>query len=209
MSVITRVRAVPRSVVGAGLTLARLPVSAAARATNQQDNDQWPPTLAFEGFEAGVETVVGSLLRDDTLVARGRVRQAKVDQVRKAASLETVAEQKRQQADTALAERRETAAAQRKDAAQRAEQQKAQARKQAAARSQEADRKATTKAATAAKVRETQEQLLARQEREAKAEALAEEATALRAEKQALDAEETVVAIDDAIEASKATRDGA
>src|SRR4051812_2446418 len=109
MSVITKVRAVPRGVVGAGLGLARLPVTAAARASKQTGNEQWAPTLAFEGFEAGIETIVGSLLRDEALPSRGGVRQAKVAQLRKAAQPETVSARVREKADDELVPRREKA----------------------------------------------------------------------------------------------------
>jgi len=68
------------------------PPRASARLRGQQPNEQWPPALAFEGLEAGVETVLGSLLRDDVLVEQGRMRQAKVAQLRKAEQLETLAD---------------------------------------------------------------------------------------------------------------------
>src|SRR4051794_41855761 len=87
MSTLMNVRNLPRTVVKTYLSAARLPLNAVARANGQQDNEQWPPALAFEGFEASVETVLGSLLRDDTLLEAGRLRPAKVAQLRQGAPL--------------------------------------------------------------------------------------------------------------------------
>lgn len=206
MSVITRVRAVPRGVVDAGLGLARLPVTVVARASRQADNEQWPPTLAFEGFEAGVETVVGSLLRDETLTARGRVRQAKVAQIRKAAQLETVSDQLREQADEKLVARRQKADQQREQAERKADQREQQIVQEEAARDRQAQQKADAKASAAAKADQARREAVEREAREAKAAALAKESKALEAEKAALEADKTVDAIDDAIDVSKAVR---
>lgn len=206
MSVIAKVRAVPRGVVDASLGLARLPVTAVARVSRQTENDQWPPTLAFEGFEAGVETVVGSLLRDETLTARGRVRQAKVAQIRKAAQLETVSEQLRDQADEKLTVRREQADKKREQAERKAEQREQQIARDEAAREQQAAQKAAAKTAAAAKAEQAQREAVEREARDARAAALAKESQALSAEKAALEADKTVDALDDSIEVSKAVR---
>src|SRR5690242_8344978 len=100
------VQKLPRTVIKTYLSAARLPLSAVAKASGQQHNEKWPPTLAFEGLEASVETVLGSLLRDDNLIEAGRLRQAKVAQLRKAAQLEAVADSTRTQAREEFVERR-------------------------------------------------------------------------------------------------------
>jgi hypothetical protein len=206
MSTVTRIQVVPRTAVEAGLRLARLPLTVATRAARQQDNAEWPPTLAFEGFEAGVETVAGALLRDRALQTRGRLRQAKVAQVRKAVELETIADQAREQADATLEARREQAEQVRERAEETAERRERQVGQQAAARLTQAQQKAAKKKAAAARVKATQDEALTRQERVATAEALAKESEALAVTKQALDAEETVEVIDDSIEGTKAAR---
>lgn len=207
MNVMAKVQALPRTAVGVGLDLARLPVIVAARVSGQRDNEEWPPTVAFEGVEASVETVVGSLLRDGELVERGRVRQAKVAQLRKAARLETVAEQNREQADAALAAERKRAQAKRTDAARRGARRKQEVAQQGAAGKQAVDQQAARRAAAVNKAEQAQEQVLDRVERESTDRALAREADALRDTQQALDAADTVTAIDDAIEGNKAARD--
>jgi flagellar biosynthesis GTPase FlhF len=206
MSLINRTRALPRTVVGTGLGLARMPLTLAARAAGQKSNDKWAPTLAFEGFEAGVEGVVGSFLRDDVLVERGAVRRAKVAQLRRASELQTIAEQQREQADDEFQARREQADQQRAEAVQRADVQENVLQQQAAERERRVEQKAAEKAAANQRVVAAQRKTLAKQERAAKAESLTEEAQALAAEREALDAAETVDVIDDSIEGTKAAR---
>lgn len=197
---------IPRTVIGGYLSAARLPLNAVARVRGQQSNEQWAPTLAYEGFEAGVETVLGSLLRDETLVERGRLRQAKVAQLRKAAQLETIADTARAQSQEKFAERREQAEAKRKQAAQRAEQREAQVEREAQRRKEEAERKAAKKTAAARAVKSAQDKAIDRRERALTADALEQESQALKVQQEALDAAETVDVIEDSIEGTKADR---
>lgn len=206
-AIIGQARAVPRAMVGAGLGLARVPVAAAARATGQRDNIAWAPGLVFEGLEANVETLVGSLLRDDTLVSRGRLRQAKVAKLRRAGQLEVVADTHREQAGHTLAQRREQAERQREQARKTATRREQAIEGQAQQQERQVERQAATKAAAAGAVKQAQDQLAERQAREAKAEVLDREAEALAAEKQALDAADTVATIDETIEGTKAARE--
>src|SRR3954469_6052633 len=113
------VTTLPRTFINTYLSVARLPLKAVAKVSGQQENEQWPPTLAFEGFESSVETTLGSLLRDDQLLESGRLRQAKVAQLRKAAQLEAVADGTRQQAREEFTERREAAQTKRAQAEKR------------------------------------------------------------------------------------------
>ena len=207
MSVISQARAVPRAVVGAGLSLARVPVKTAARVTGQRDNATWAPTLAFEGLEANIETVVGSLLRDDTLVSRGRLRQAKVAKARQADRLEAVAHTHRAKASDTLAKRRQKAEQQREQAQQTAAQREQAIEQQADRQERQVEQKAAAKAVAAKSVAAAQERQIERQERDARAEVLEHEKQALTAEKQAVEAADTVATIDDSIEGTKAARD--
>ena len=200
------VQNLPRTVINTYLSVARLPLTAAAKASGQESNEQWPPALAFEGFEASVETVLGSLLRDDSLVEAGRLRQAKVAQLRKAAQLEAVADTQRQQAREEFTQRREAAQAKRQQAERRADRREQQVEQDAERRKAEVERKAETKKTAARKVKAAQEQVIERRERVATQEALSKEAEALKAQQQALDTAETVDVIEDSIEGNKAER---
>jgi flagellar biosynthesis GTPase FlhF len=206
VSTADKLRIVPRTLVGASLTAARLPVTVAARVSRQGDNESWPPAVTFEGLEAGVETVLGSLLRDQALVERGRLRQAKVAQLRKAVELETLAAQERAQADAEFAARREQADQQREQAERQAELREQQVEQQAAAKRRQVEQKAATKAAQAQRVKAGQDKALDHQERTAKVETLTKESAALAAQKQALDAEDTVEVIEETLEGTKAAR---
>lgn len=199
-------KAVPRTVVGTSLKALRLPLSAVERATGQQEKPDWPPAMAYEALEANVETVLGGLLRDETLVERGRLRQAKLAQLRKAAELATVAEQERQRADRDLDQRQQQAETKREQAERTAQQREQQAKRAAAQRERQVQQQTARKAAAAREVKERQDDALARQERAAKLDALGQEAQALQASKKALDAEATVHAIDDTLEGSKEAR---
>jgi len=206
MSVKENVKAVPRVVVGGYLKGLRLPLAAVERVSGQRGNESWAPALAFEGFEANVETVVGGLLRDDTLVDRGRLRQAKLAQLRKAVELETVAEQERARADRELAERQRRADAKREQAEQTAEQRERQVERAAEQRDRQVQQQAARKAATARKVKAEQDKAVRGQERAAKLEALSKETEAIGATKEALDAQATLEVIDETIEGTKAAR---
>src|SRR4051794_25148894 len=115
-------RQLPGFVLGTTLQAARLPLTAVARVTGQARNDEWPPLVAFEGAEAAVETTIGSLLRDDALVSRGRLRQARVAKLKEAAQLDAVAERKRRKADDQLEVRRQAAEERREQVEETAEQ---------------------------------------------------------------------------------------
>jgi hypothetical protein len=206
VNVKNNVKAVPRVVVGGYLKGLRLPLVAAERVSGQRGNETWPPTLAFEGFEANVETVVGGLLHDDTLVDRGRLRQAKLAQLRKAVELETVAEQERARADRELAERQRRADAKREQAEQTAAQREQQVERAAEQRERQVQQQAARKTTAARQVKAQQDKAIRGQERTAKLEALSKETEALDATKDALDAQATIDVIDETIEGTKAAR---
>ena len=75
---------IPRTAVRATLLGLRLPICGVEVLTGQTGNASWPPAMAFEGFEAGMKQVVGSILRDEELVDEGRIQQAKVTELRRA-----------------------------------------------------------------------------------------------------------------------------
>lgn len=200
------VRALPRSALHTYLTLARLPVTVAANVARQGGNEQWPPTLLFESLEAAIETRVGTLLRDDVLVEIGQVRQAKVDQLRKASRLEAVAATERAEAQDDFRERREQVEDERRAADRRAQQREAQAEREAQEKEAAAAQKAAKKETAARKAKAAQEQAIDRRERAETTAALAQEAEALRTREEAIRATERVDQLEDAIDANKSAR---
>lgn len=206
MSIKENLIAVPRSVVGTSLAALRLPLTAAGRITGQAANEQWPPALAYESFEATVETVVGGVLHDEALVDRGRVRQAKLAQLRKAADLEALAQAERREAQQRLEERRDEAEQRREQGQEQAEQRKQQAAKAKQERQRKSREKAEQAERQARQVEAAREAAIERQERTAKLQALAEEEKALAAAKDAVDTEETAAVIQDTLEGTKESR---
>src|SRR4051794_11307396 len=206
MTVRDNAQAVPRAIVSGYLKAVRLPLTATERIAKQQNNDQWPPALAFERFEAGVETVAGSLLRDSALVDKGRVRQAKLAQLRKAAELETLAVQEQKQAVERLQQTREEVADVRKESERRADQRKQEVERQAELHERKVEEKAAKKAQAARQVKAAQDKAITQQERTAKASALEAESRALKVTKDALEADETVEVIDESIDGNKEAR---
>jgi hypothetical protein len=57
----------PRVALTGYLRALRLPLTVVERVAGQTGNEAWPPALVFEGFEAAVETTLGSLLGDAAL----------------------------------------------------------------------------------------------------------------------------------------------
>jgi hypothetical protein len=206
MTVTDTAQKLPRVLVRGYLHAARLPLTAVARVARQQDNEHWPPTLAYESLEAGVETIIGSVLRDRTLVENGQLRKARIAQLRKAVELSIVAEQERTAAEAKAEERRAQIAADRKETERRAEQSKQDIERQAELHEQKIQEKAAKKASAARQARAGQEKAIDRQERVAKTSALTAESRALSIAKEALQADEKVKLIDESLEGTKAAR---
>jgi hypothetical protein len=197
---------VPRVVVEGYLSTARLPLTAIQRVAQQQDNQQWPPRLAFESFEAGVETVVGALLRDPALLDKGRLRQAKLTALRRASELEAMAEVERERADEQLAARQEQVAEQRAESQRRADQRTRELERQAELHERKVAAKAAKQTTAARRTKAAKDKTIDSRERVAKTAALAEESRALSTARDALEADETVDVIEDTIDGTKAAR---
>jgi len=206
MSITNRVRVVPRGVLGTYLRAGRLPLTVAERVARKQGDEKWAPTVAFEQLQAGVETQVGKLLRDQELAAKGRLRAEKVAQLKRATKLETIAEGQREVADESFERRREQADRKKAEAERKADKREQELERQAELRERKAQEKAAKKASAAQDVKRQQDKAIERRERVAKSQALAKESEALTAAKRALDAERTVDAIDDTLEGTKQAR---
>jgi hypothetical protein len=204
----TNARRLPGLLVGTTLQAARLPLAAAARATGQTGNEEWPPSLMFEGVEAAVETAVGGLLRDDALVSRGRLRQARITKLKEAAQLEAIAETERAQADDELAARKQAADKRREQIEESAEQREQRLEQEAAKRKQQVAKTAAKRKAATAKQTAAQRKVVEKQERDAQLAAAEAESKALAKEKAALVAEDTTVALDEAIDVNREARTG-
>ncbi|MCU1453403.1 MAG: hypothetical protein JWN46_1549 [Acidimicrobiales bacterium] len=200
------IQMIPRTAVKIGLSAARLPLTAAETLLRRQGDEEWPPTLVFEGFEASIKQVVGGLLRDETLVDEGRFTAAKVDRLRHAAELDTIAEQHRAQADAELEERYQADERQRAQAEERARERKAELARKAAADKRKAQANARKAEEAAAQAEAAQEQALNREERRARAKTVSAKQAAAKKERAALTKAESAEATQAALDMSKRSR---
>lgn len=196
----------PRTAVQQWLGVLRLPLTAVTRFTGHSEDETWPPAVAFDAFEAQVEGFVGTVLHNEKLQEAAEQGRQRVARLRDAVALETAADEKRAAAESELEERRQAAkeralqAEDRADSAQeRLEEQEAAAKRQvrdtAAARKQEADR-----------VAETAQQRIDEQAKRAEQKRLKEERDALAERRKALKAKTRAVELDKATTATRQRR---
>lgn len=197
---------IPRTAVRSYLRLGRLPLDAAGSVLNRDGSEDWGPALVFDSVEATVLQAVGSFLKDEELLTQGRLAEARVTQLRRAAELEAHAEAKRAEADAEYRERVETDQQQRQRIAREADQREAALNQEKARKQREADEKARKQAEAARKVEAAQQKAVAKQERAAKAKRIDAEQDALVDEKRAVQAEAAVLDLDAAIRTTKAIR---
>jgi flagellar biosynthesis GTPase FlhF len=206
MSALTAARLVPRTLLAASLQAGKVPVSIAGRLTGHGGNECWGPTLAYESLEARVEGALGSVLRDQALTQKARLRRVKLTELRRAAELEARADSVRDRAEQNAQEAQTQADEERAEAARKAEQRERELQRQAKAREQKIEKKAAQKKAAARQLKVAADEEADRRELTGTAVALDVESRALHATKRALDAEQAVRDVDETIEASKAAR---
>lgn len=189
-----------RGAVGVSLRLARLPLDTAGRLLGRDRN------LTVDGADAAVRETAGRALGDEQLQAEGARLRAATDRRADAARMREHADTVTAEADAEQAERKQAAAARRKEADR-----EARARKQEAAR-REKDRQAAAAererrrkdaaAREAAQVREAAEE----EAKRARLKGLDEEAAALRKRDEAATADAEAMRLQDAAERAKAER---
>jgi hypothetical protein len=202
----TSARALPRLVIGTSLELARLPVAIAAGVAGRQGDDRWGPNMAFEQWQARIEGAFGAALRDEALRDRSRLRLDRVEQLRRSASLDAAAAAERAQAARGYEESRAAAERQRRAASRAAGQRKQAADRQAAQRQRRVAQRAAERAAAARETQQAHEEAIDQRARVARAESLAEEAAAIDATREALDAANTVEVIEETLHGSREAR---
>ena len=196
---------IPRTAVRSWLSLVRLPLTAAELVVGKQGAD-WPPAVAFGGFEAGVKKGVGMLIGDSQLVQEGMLERGKVEQLRDAAELEAVAEQRRVEAEARFEDRKETVEERARRVEREAEERKAKVEQEEADRKQAVEEAARRKEEAARSADEARQKAVAAQERQARGARLAAESEALDHEKEAAAAKADVLGVDQALKATKAAR---
>jgi hypothetical protein len=196
----------PSTIIKAGLQGLRLPLTAIEFATHNGETAAWPPSLAYESFEAGAKQVLGSLVRDEALVREGRLQRAKINELVEAEHLEVEAEQKRQLADAQVEEHRQAADNARERAEEQAEQRTRQVAQQKAEKERSVQEDAARREQAAAKSAAQRDKVVTAEERRAARTRITEESAALSKRSEALAAQRNAASLDDALEAKKAQR---
>ncbi len=196
---------IQRTAVRSWLTAVRLPLSAAEIVVGKQGSN-WPPAVAFEGFEAGVKRSIGSLVKDDQLVQEGTLERGKVEQLRRAAELEATAEQRREQAEARFEDKKETVLERNQRVQTEQQEREAKLAKNEADRKRAVEATARKKEETARKADEARRKAVDAKERQARATRLSAESTALEHEKEAVAAKGEVLDVDRALNATRTVR---
>lgn len=203
----TTLQTIPRTVVRNYLQAARLPLTVAESVLKRgQDTEDWGPTLAFDAVEATVLLKVGSFLNDDELVTQGRLAEARVTQLRRAAELEVQAKAKRADAEAEYRDRVETDEQRRQRIAAEADQRETALEQEKNRKKAAADAQARQQKEAASKIEAAQEKAITKQERAARRTRIAGEQDALVDEKRAAAAEGAVLDLDAALRTTKAVR---
>jgi flagellar biosynthesis GTPase FlhF len=199
---------IPRAIVCTGLGTARLPFAAVETLVRRREDGggRWPLALAFDSFEASVKQVAGSLLHDDTLLEEGRLAEARVFELRKAAQLEAVAQQRKEQADANYKTRREADERQRREAKQRVAERESALERERQEKKRRAEQDAQKRNRLAEQLEQAEEKAVEHQDRAARAAAIAAERDALRQERAAVAGKNRVAELDDAIAETKSAR---
>lgn len=187
----------------------RWPLTAVAGLLGRANGDgsaEWAPAVAYEAFEASSKQTVGSLLRHSGLMEEGRVQRAKVDKLRKAEALDSVASRQRAEADHAFKARQQEDAERREEARAEADERTAKVRKQKGTQHAEADRKASQKAKVAKRATQRSMTAAAKQERAAASTRVKQERKAVSKRRQALSAEEKAANIEGQLESARSAR---
>jgi hypothetical protein len=200
-----QITAVPRGLVKTYLKGVRLPLTAVERLRGGED-ESWAPALLFETFEVKAKTVAGSVLRDPLLTQEAGLQRAKVTQLKRAAELEAEAAATRAAADAKLEADTEAAEQRRLRVEREAAQREEQLARQKAEEQSRVAQQAQAREAAARKTQASRQKAVTSKERSAKLTRLSEEQAALGKRREAVSAAGTAVAVDEALERTKARR---
>lgn len=200
----------PRHLAKLSLKGVRLPLSLAEHLTERAglDISGFAPVAAYDAAEAQAKMVIGRLLGDDDLVREGVQQENAVRYRNGAAHLSEQAETVREQADERLEERVERAERSREQVRDRTEERREEIHREEEEAKRRAREKARQREAAVRRAAKVREKAVEAKERQAELERIQAESEALRKESDAVEAERVVTAIDEHLEAKKASRRG-
>lgn len=203
----TQLQRIPRTIVCTWLRAARLPLDAVETVVRRGHHDnEWPPTIAFDSFEATVKQVAGSLFGDNELAQEGQVAQARVAQLRKATELDAVAEHRKADADAEFQHRREADEQRREEVQKEADQRQAVLERERTEKKRRADNEDARKRNQAAQVETIEEKIVESEDRAARATRISAERDALQHERKAVAAKGRVTELEEKLEDTRSAR---
>jgi hypothetical protein len=204
---IVQLERLPRLTTTIALWSARLPLTTfEATVRRGQSNEDWPPALAFDRFEAAVKETVGKAMRDETLVGLGTLQRAEAHQREDARERAAEAARTRDEAhDRAQADHDELEQ-RRRDANVRATNRRRTAQTTSSRAKQRVAEEAAGKAAGARKSAAARTAQVDRRAIAGEGDRLRQEAAVLRTKKQAVTAKRKVSDLDKAARSKKAAR---
>jgi phage-related minor tail protein len=176
---------IPRTVVRLGVTAARIPLSAAEAMLGHRDDDQWPPTVAFDRIDSTVKSVLANVLHDDVLAAEANLLAGKMARRQDADRLASAAEAERQTADNELKIRRDAAEARRETAVEEAAERSAKVKRDEVAAKHKVQTRAAGERAAADERAAAEMAVAKRNDRRKRSATLAAEEQALASEQAA------------------------
>ncbi len=201
------VRELGRSALDVWLKGARLPLTMVERvAKRDEDTSSWPPSIAFEKLEATVKGVVGRVVRDEQLSGQARLQRAEVAKREEALARRAQAAGIRQSAQQRARAARQEISAARQAVEEQAEEREQHLEAARAAAQQQIDDRTASKKAGARKVAAARTEAVDAKAKQAEQRRLRDEAKALRAKEQAVEARREVLDLDAAVDAKKAAR---
>lgn len=202
------VAVVPRELVKLGLRGARLPITVAEHLTERAgfDISGFPPIEAYESVEARAKQLIGRAIGDAGLVREGTEQEMALRHRTGAEVLSDRAETVRERADEQLEHRVARARTSRRRVEERTDERKQEIRQQEEEAKRQAREKARKREEAVRRAAEVKQKAIEAKERQAELERIEAESEALRKESDAVQAEQMVTAIDEQLEAKKASR---
>lgn len=201
------VRRLPGTALTWWLRGARLPLTVAeAVLKREEDTSSWPPSVAFGKLEATAKEALGRVTGDQALVAEANLLRAEAQARQEAVAKAQQAQEVRAEAARTASLRTKELTEQRQEVADRADARAAQRAEAAAEAEQQVAKKAAAAKAAARTAAQAAARATDRAEKQAEQRLLREEAAALRAKEQAVEAKRDVLELDAAVRAKKARR---
>lgn len=202
----TMMTSLPERAVERWLQVLRLPMTLTESILRRSDGQQWPPMLAFEGFEAFVRESAGRLLGDEQLLDHARLQRAEIAQRRQAILAHAEASERARAAEAEFEQKRKATEEKRERAERQAAERQANLDRERREAKRRLQQETAEREEVAQQAVQRREQSVQAQERVARTKRLDAEDRALVSEKEAVQAKGEALDLARAAKATKARR---